>query len=433
MELRSRSRKGTHLLREVIRLISDKDVACYLHFACVYSDVTSPPFEIIDRAVPERWRLKMKNYTHTDFLREGILSLRTACKETASEGLHEHVLHLSGGFDSRAVLGGLVETVSPSDIDTVTHGNSKSHDFIIGARVARTAGVRHTPMGSEELEWTSENLISAIQRMHLPVPMAATKLPLAEVHRRFGVDRTYWSGYLGDALAGAHLYSSPSLTWEQAIERFVRKNRVGSSNIVPTDFDPRSVLPSEPLCDPSSITMDEQLDLEVRQRFRIRGRSKGIDSRSPFTHPRWSSFMLAAPHRLRFRKPLYKEILVAAYPQLFRLPIESNYGLGIGRSRTSRTTKRVAGKAKSLLGWRPKRGVFDLDKEFSSNGALHQAAYDAVHHLDSSRIAQWINYERLWRDHQEGKMNHAKDLLVLLSLSINFRAMERNDTSTGRT
>lgn len=326
------------------------------------------------------------------------------------------------------MLGALLETVPSDDLDTVTQGYPESHDFVIGVSVARTVGVRHTAISSHELEWTTENLIEATRYMHLPVPMASTKLPAAEVYSRFGPNRTYWSGYLGDALAGAHLPSNPSETWDQAVERFLRKNRVGSPWIAPTDFDARAVLPPEPLCDPASISMDDQLDLGMRQRFRIRARTRGIDSRSPFSHPRWSSFMLALPHRLRFRKPLYKDILASAFPDLFRLPIESNYGVGLGTSQLTRTAKRLTGKSKSLLGWRPRRGMLNIRDEIMNGGLLHQTTLDSLHHLDMMGIAPWINYDRLWQEHQERQENHAKDLSILLSLSINIGAMEKADS-----
>ena len=53
------------------------------------------------------------------------------------------LLPLSGGFNSRYVLGTALELVSPTRILAMTFGEKGSYDFEIGKLVAETAGVRH--------------------------------------------------------------------------------------------------------------------------------------------------------------------------------------------------------------------------------------------------------------------------------------------------
>ncbi len=53
------------------------------------------------------------------------------------------LLPLSGGFDSRYLLGILLELVSPSRVISITFGVPGTYDYEIGPMVARTAGVRN--------------------------------------------------------------------------------------------------------------------------------------------------------------------------------------------------------------------------------------------------------------------------------------------------
>jgi hypothetical protein len=118
------------------------------------------------------------------------------------------LVSLSGGFDSRAVLGGLLECVAAENISAITFGGPDTSDLKIGQYVAEAAGVRSMtfPILEDYFEDTflrrRANDYSYTYSAFATQPARMIRF-LSEEEGTYGV--SLW-GVGGDAISGSHLH-----------------------------------------------------------------------------------------------------------------------------------------------------------------------------------------------------------------------------------
>lgn len=120
------------------------------------------------------------------------------------------LIPLSGGLDSRYVLGTALELFPPSRIVAMTFGQVGSYDFDIGRLVAKTVGVRHIAYPLTPENYTDEALVNNCRDTDGQISFT-TEAPV-EIFRDFAqYGMVTLSGYVGDAIMGnkAH-YGSPN-------------------------------------------------------------------------------------------------------------------------------------------------------------------------------------------------------------------------------
>jgi len=396
---------------------------------------------------------------------EGTDILRSAFRETIGQTNPNtmHVLPLSGGLDSRAILGGLLENLESHQIQAATFGTPGTWDFEIGRQIARAAGVRWEgiDLSSEEWAWDTSQLVKTARQTERPTKMFDAHVN-RQVPERFGVENVYWSGFMGDPLSGSHLLRRDSTTWDQAQQRFAERNRLSLSvNLAPPGFVPEHILPQSPLVgwglphhDPSGeknrwgkphptygegLCYDEQLDFAVRQPCLIRPivLPKGYEYRTPFLHPEWVSFILSVPRRYRQGQYLYKEILKAAYARLFSLPAKNNLGLPLKAPRWKKQARilnlAVRGLARRIApslcySVSPGLNYIDFDRAIRRRKDLRAVVCENVQDLKKRGIIDWIDVEDILGRHRHGHGNHADALMLLASLEIHLKAQEEAAT-----
>jgi hypothetical protein len=368
---------------------------------------------------------------------EGRDILRRAFRESiapAGPG-RLHVVPLSGGLDSRAILGGLLANVESRQVQAVTFGSPGTWDYEIGRAVACAAGVRWEAidLSSEDWKWDTAQLVQTARRMERPVGLFDTHVN-HQVPERFGAENAYWSGFMGDPLSGSHLPHRDSATWDEAQQHFVRCNRsCHSVDLLPPDFEPRRCLPPSPLPGVEDLCYDEQLDFAVRQQCLVRHIvwPKGYEYRTPFLHPAWVSFILGVPRRYREGQYLYKEILKAAYARLFALPVKNNLGLPLDAA-PWRKAARILGLGARGLARRitpsvlysisPGLNYVDFDRDIRRRPDLRATIHECLQDLRGRGLVDWIDLESLWQRHQRRQGNHADALMLLASLEIHLKA-----------
>ena len=340
---------------------------------------------------------------------------------------------LSGGLDSRAILAGLLEHISPASIHTYTFGTPGTYDFDIGNLVAASAGTRHCAFDLSQYSYTLDNLLDISRRVdgrtvlfqHAPVSM---------LHGEYGKSPVvFWVGFMGDPLSGSHLLSSESETWEQAKARFVVRNRFAQSNdLTRSGFKPEEQLPLTPPLDSQDLCYDDQIDFGVRQECYVKPLVllSGYEYCTPFLHAEWTNFILGVPRRYRERQFLYKEVLKTAYPKLFSLPTKNTYGLPLTASRwrqcLHRESLRARAIAKRSILWAkrsisPGSNYIDFDRGLRERWDLKAVVYENIQDLRKRRIIDWIDVDAIWNRHQRGQGNHADGLTLLASLEINLK------------
>ncbi|WP_151618720.1 asparagine synthase-related protein [Heliorestis acidaminivorans] len=370
------------------------------------------------------------NNNEKALIQQGINALKAPYQNLPTNSTH--VLPLSGGLDSRAILGCLLEAGLKDQIVTVSFGTPGALDYEIGHYVAKEMGVPHEKVDLTQIKINQGDLINVIKHGG-----SWTYLLDAFYNRllvnQFGKDATYWSGYMGEALTGAHLPKEKSKTWDEAKQYFCKRNRwTRSLNVLPEGITPESFLPEKPLMNQDIISYDEQLDFAVRQHACIKKivLPSGYNYQTPFLHPEWVSFILNVPRKYRENQWLYKEILKTAFPKLFSLPTKTNIGLPLDAPQWQRLIRRVDLRARaaarrflpgSSLDRNPMLNYIDFDGGLRSRLDLKEIVYDNIQDLKKRGTVDWIDMDSIWERHQQRKGNYADALLVLTSLEINLK------------
>ena len=345
-----------------------------------------------------------------------------------------HILPLSGGLDSRAVLAALLENVNPRDVTTVTFGTPGTYDYEIGTFLARRAGVKTLAIDLESTDWRWDAAdIRRLAATHEEPTWLFEAYVNHAIFRNFG-DATYWSGFMGDPLAGSHLPAQESLTWEDAQSGFVRRNRFSRSvSLTPPDYDPKRSLPPEPFLPRRGLSFDEQIDFSIRQGKLIR--NLVLPARklyhTPFMDSEWVRFLLNAPRPYSYGEILYRAILATAYPEWFNLPTKTHFGLALTASKSSIWLRKFSYRAK-LAVWR-QLPVFrnpswkwinyvDFAGALRTRRDFREIVGDGITALRKRKVVDWVDFDGLWKKHQSGKEDHAYALMGLASAEVYLKA-----------
>ena len=115
------------------------------------------------------------------------------------------ILPLSGGIDSRFLLGIALEFLSPEQITTLTFGHPHSLDFTIGTRLSKKLGVKHIalPMDERPLEQILDQNFLNAEGMYWVYP----EFPVEPYSRALPMNTYLLSGYIGETVFG--LYFNP--------------------------------------------------------------------------------------------------------------------------------------------------------------------------------------------------------------------------------
>jgi hypothetical protein len=360
-------------------------------------------------------------------------------KKVVKECLLRHgskvIVPLSGGLDSRAILAGLLEHLSPSEIVTYTFGVPGADDYQIGWQIAKKVGTVHQQIDLNRYDYTHGNLTDIANRAGALVSLFQ-HAPITLLNEEVIQEYIFWSGFMGDPLAGSHLLLEDSQSWQQARRSFAARNRfVRSVTITPPGFSPTDCLPTSPLAATDALSYDEQLDFGIRQQSYIKPLVllPGFTYCTPFLHPEWADFILCVPRQWRANQNLYKAILQTAYPDLFSLPTKANYGLPLNAPGWRKSIQINKLRFRALgrrffpwvdLGVSPTTNYIDFDRGLRQRGDLRQVVYESVQALQKRKIVDWLDIETIWQRHQGRQANHADALILLASLEIYLQVGE---------
>jgi len=420
-------------------MLSRSDTAVFLHFGYLPRYTSGCLDSLCDWSKQDERRAARACRDIGALINDGVAILKMALGGTIAEtdAAKTHVVSLSGGLDSRAILGGLLESVDAKKIQAVTFGTPGTWDYEIGQIVARAAGVQceAIDLTCAGWKWDSTELVKTAASMDQPVWIFDAHVNRS-IPDRLGRESVYSSGFMGDPLAGSHLCKQDSISWSQAMSCFVARGRYcRSTKLTPPGFSALDSLPQVPLAAPSILCYDEQLDFAVRQDCYIKAIvvPRGYDYYTPFLHPDWVSFILSVPRRYRRGQYLYREILKGAYPRLFSLPVKNDSGLPLTmphwRRNLRRQRLRLRGAAKRLVPWvdwgvSPNTNYIDFNRGLRERTDLGAVVYENIHDLKKRRIVDWIDIDAIWDRHHKRRANHADALTLLASLEINLKAQE---------
>jgi hypothetical protein len=420
--------------------MEDHTIQSYLAFGAAYGDLRKAGYDLLSTTDTTKYRKWAANASESELVRQGVQCLREAAREALADvpGGTQAVL-LSGGYDSRGVLGALLENVSASEIVALTYGTPGSLDYEVPQSISKLLGIRHERLDLNTLQWDAASIVRYVRDEYdsSPVPMAVDTQAGQALRSRVGTDATYWTGFMGDTTAGGHLPRERSKDWDSAVDFFLERNREAKSVVLTRPgWEARTVLPSEPIFDPAAISLDDQLVIAGRLPFRIRPVAGHRHRHSyVYSQPAWASFMLALPWKQRAAgKRLYRRILLAAFPRLFSLPLQGNYGLGANASASRLLVGKVLHRGRRAIervapSLAPTVDAANVQKLHYSSVLRGDSDYarlvkGLVHSLHDRGVLGYIDVRTVWNDHARGIANHASALRLLASLEVSLRAAE---------
>jgi hypothetical protein len=371
-----------------------------------------------------------------DLVRQGGTRWKQAVNKLAKSHSPSaiHVVPLSGGLDSRALLGALLECTDRSQIRTATFGIPGSWDFEISRKVAEDVGVRHDAIDltPAAFDWTTENLVAFARRRDAPAWIFDRYVNDLMV-RRYPASAIFWSGFMGDPAAGSHLSKAPSTDWQSAVSRFCIHNSFQNSvRLTSPTYSPHLKVVPSPLQPQEYLSFDEQLDFAIRQTSYVRPvvLPPGAHWETPFLESEWLGFILNAPSNLRLEQTLYKSLLLHAYPHLFSLPTKIHQGLGLNATRPRRTLHSLLLRFQNTLvgsnnpvSLRHKAmNYFNFDEAMREPNGFARLCRENLSDLKRRAICDWVDVDQLWTTHRNRMGDFGRAISLLVSLEISLKA-----------
>ncbi|MFP9191275.1 hypothetical protein ACLI4Q_06400 [Natrialbaceae archaeon A-CW1-1] len=396
--------------------------------------ISSLPFDI--DILRSTHTISDKNSSEDYLIEKGAELLHNALTSSIASGSNKHVVPLSGGLDSRAILGALLDRGLGEQIVTVTFGTPGTYDYDIGNLIGESISVKHKSINLNNVKVEQEVLYKTIQN-GTDWTFLFDAFYNSIIRKEFGKDCVYWSGFMGGELAGSHLTKKPVTNFKRAKEIFADKNALPNANIYKhPEFDRVSVLPEKPLIDRDVLSYLEQLDFSIRQTQYIQPTviTSNFEYQAPFLTEEWIQFILGVPRQYRIGMKLYKQILRRLWPDLFNLPTETNYGLPLTATdhqiffrKLLRAGLSQARRFFPWFPWPPRRSTnyIDFDEAIRFREDYQTLVRNSLTNLNQRPIADWIDNDSLWRIHQSKNRDLAYPLLLLTALDLNLRVEGR--------
>jgi asparagine synthetase B (glutamine-hydrolysing) len=361
---------------------------------------------------------------------EGIRAFKkTMADQVASADPHAlHILPLSGGVDSRAILGGLLENVDSSQIIAATYGIPGAWDFEIAKLIARKFGIRHEIFNLAHDKWDVDQLIAAASCLKYPVSVHQSYVR-QKINNYFGKNCVYWSGLMGDALAGSDLPEIPNTDRKEAARRFV--SLYPTPNYQDESFQNKVVnqiladCPWDRLYN-KKFSLDQQLDMGVRQKLLTRSIVivEGFNFKTPFLTKIWTNFITSVPYKWLRGYYLYKKIIIESYEGLSKLPSRATAGMPLRASKKEILLGKAAARVIPYIVRRdpfcsnPRTNYINFTDSLRCKGSFQDSAYITLQDLKERAIFDDKDIDRWWSDHLRKKMDYTVLLLNLSSLEL---------------
>lgn len=392
-----------------------------------YIDYTNPNLKFDFSRINKE---KFLCFSEQDLIEKGS-ELWDAAINKSFQNKQTSVVPLSGGLDSRAILGGLLECTDARNINTYTFGTPGTLDYNIGNYIAKKVGTRHTSYPLTKHLFTLEEELQ-FSKMTNHQTVLFHHPPITEIINSFSNNKV-WSGFMGDPLTGSHLSINSSITFDEAISRFINKNIFSKTINVHTDSDISSpikhYLSTQTNDYDEKLSFDDWLDFNYRQLKYVEPHvlMKGFKYITPFTDKNLFSFFLSLSDEYRYSQRLYKKILISKYPRLFSYKTKINCGLSLHTNKHLLLAHKLLKyyKKHSRYFIDPDTNYIDFNEGIRNRNDIKKIIYENVMDLKERKILELFNYDEIWKNHINKKGNYADVLIVLASLEIHLKAGSR--------
>jgi hypothetical protein len=336
----------------------------------------------------------------------------------------KNVVPLSGGLDSRAILGTLLKFTEAKNINTYTYGTPNTLDYDIGNEIAKKFGTKHISMPLTEYTYDMDTLLDVSKRIDRKT-LLFLHGPIDIIDREFGNANTY-SGAIIDVFFGRHTHINKADNWNQAILNSFHENQYTRSiklsnctynnyfNLVDYDKNYEEVFEFEHVID----LMNRQIKFIAPHVL-----MKGLNYKTLFNND-LSDFANSIPNKYRENQILYKEMFIKAYPELFSIRTKNSNGLSLNASKNAIFIKKVQDKVLRALKLSSAKGTnyLDFNEKIRTKKDLRDIISMNVMDLKSRNIIDWIDIELILKNHLSNKGDFADALIVLASLEIHLKS-----------
>lgn len=406
--------------------LSVRDINFFLHFGYFpdYEQKVTLDFDRVDFGVHD-------GADYNDLKRMGREALQGTVDEMFETG-REHVVPLSGGLDSRAILAALIECTDVKDIKTYTFGTPGTYDYDLGCHVAKVIGTDHTGIALDRFDWGRDEFYRAAGRFdyqtflchHAPISVLETFK-----------DGVVWSGYVGDVVTGGHLKAVPSKDIKEARTRhFVKRCESSSMKITNLSDDSLIDMLSGGVLPPEHLSLDEQVFFdECGSITAPHVLLDGFDYRTPFINSAFMDFYFGVSDDCRAGQKLFIDSLCECYPAIFSLPAKTSFGAPLKAHQGIKALRRVRHKAHNVLRSRfksinwpalPMTNFFDIDLVLRTRSDFAEIVLSELQDLMGRGCCDWIDIDDIWQRHMSRAGNHGDVIKILFSLEVNLKGRE---------
>lgn len=350
------------------------------------------------------------------------------------------IIPLSGGWDSRILLGMAKKYFAVENIKTYTFGIPGQLDFEIGRKVAEAAGVQHQEINLLDVTIEWEDLLASVEES-----------PWAYVPDSFFNKLSYrkvasgndiiLSGFMGDPLTGGHKYLKNS---ESVAKTFAKKQAITNENITLDEYDPVASLPK--ISGDPILSWHQLYDLGVRQAHcitriissrnvwddwtRTLGTIRGTDAEliTPFAMKKWIQYWIQAPDEVKENRKLYLDLIHYKFPELARSPSKNFYGARKGSGNEFYFRKKIYHGQILLNRYFP--SLFDepvhmmnylnYARAFKNREDYKKVLDQAIDFLELKDLTPWLDFKKYKKEHNMGSSDHSKLFLLLIGLALNI-------------
>ncbi|WP_417535293.1 hypothetical protein [Methylophaga sp.] len=360
---------------------------------------------------------------------------------------NKHLVPISGGFDSRAILAALVERIPIENIETISFGFSGQLDYEIGEKVSKALGIKkHTKFNllDVNIDWS---LILKVAN-NSPTTFHFDAL-FNFLSRTLFSDDTYiiWSGFMGDPLAGSHLILNEEAGVDLVLQGFVNKQKKINTMKFEKPNLSECISWIKPLIEKHSLRTDDVVNFSFRQAHcvapivlpvkqwtkwqpEIGLEKNGAQVIAPFIDISWARYWLYAPVASRISQVLYMDMLEKLFPDAMALPSKMSLGLSPKASKKIYVKSRlVALKAKLNQKFPKLRLTRDIRANYLDYGYLFRKRSDYISVLKKAfdtliEHNLMSNYEavRLFTEHKNASKNHADYFCLIVGIAANIEA-----------